>query len=89
MLCCENMQARFIIPPIPSIPIIPVGLVTQIFKPRLEASRPRLVGWSVCWLVGLQNKICYEVAFKTKGAFKTSFALKLPSNQDLLSMRGY
>jgi hypothetical protein len=54
-----------------------------------------LVGWSV----GLQNKFCYEVAFKTRIAFnerdispkhrqKTSFAMKLPSKQGMLSMRG-
>jgi hypothetical protein len=43
--------------------------------PRLEASRPRLVGRSVGWLVGLL-------------VFKTSFAMKLPSKQGLLSTRG-
>ena len=57
--------------------------------PRLEASRPRLVGLSVCRSVGrsvgLQNKFCYEVAFKTRFAFKTSFAMKLASKQGLLS----
>ena len=36
--------------------------------PRLEASRPRLVRRSVGLSVGLQNKFCYEVAFKTRFA---------------------
>ena len=58
---------------------------TWIFMPRLEASRPRLVGRSVGLSVGLQNKFCYEVAFKTRFAFKTSFAMKLASKQGLLS----
>ena len=48
--------------------------VNDICMPRLEA-RPRHVGRSVGWLVGLL-------------VFKTSFAMKLPSKQGLLSMRG-
>ena len=43
-----------------------------VFMPRLEASRPRLVCLSVC------RSVCLSV-------FKTSFAMKLPSKQGLLS----